>query len=76
MRPSSHRASWLTLTYNINGVMKINLAVGWTVVTVPGTHALLADTVWPISLRKIVGVILVDIKIVKLNQYYDKLNLL
>ena len=37
---------------------------------------MLADQVWAISLRKIVGVILVDIKIVKLNQYYDKLNLL
>ena len=35
---------------------------------------MLADQVWAISLRKIVGVILVDIKIVKLNQYYDKLS--
>ena len=56
--------------------MKINLAAGLTVVTGLGTHALLPDTVWAILPSKIVGVILVDIKIVKLNQYYDKLNLL
>ena len=60
--------------------MKINLTVSWTVVTL-GTHCLCCLIIGNKSgqfyvLRKIAGVILVDIKIVKLNQYYDKLNLL